>query len=260
MSPTRGGVWNLKGKFMAETAIMAESSDQRFYDQEPLGTEVEHREFMIEISTYHAAYADRLQADLAGREGVVAELGAGSCGLSCCVSRIPGVTKIYSADISKVRMGKMLEMSARILGGDLSKIEPVPCNFNDPLPFGDASLDVVLFDAALHHSRAIWLLLAECNRVLRPGGILIAQREAYLSAFRARKQLAFLLQSPEIAASVSENMYLLEQYSYYLTVAGFEVDFIPWSASKMKTRLKALNGTLFSDGVLYCRKARELPK
>lgn len=243
---------------MADMAMLAESSDQRFYDEEPIGSEAQHGVFMSEIRTYYATYADRLQADLRGKEGVVAELGAGSCGLSCCVSRIPGVTKVYSADISSVRMRKMLDLSARILDGNVSKIEVVPCNFNQALPFEDAALDVVLFDAALHHSRSMWALLAECNRVLRPGGLLIAQREAYLSGFRAKRQLGVLLQSPEVAANVSENMYLREQYHYYLTVAGFDVDFIPASMSKLKNRLRMFNGILFSDGVLYCRKSRDL--
>lgn len=232
------------------------SPDKEFYDREPLGSELEHRRFMEEIQCYFGAYSDRLDRELAGTSGRVAELGAGSCGLSSCASRLPSVRKVYAADISSIRMNKMLALSAKILGADLSKIETVECDFNQRLPFDDETLDAVLFDAALHHSRTMWGLLAECHRVLRSGGLLIAQREAYLSPLRAGRQLGVLLQSPEVSAQVSENMYLLEQYEYYLKVNGFDVSFIPYSQSSLKRSLKPLNGTLFTDGVLFARKGQ----
>lgn len=230
------------------------SSDQAFYDQEPLGSLESHSKWMREIESYFRSYADQLNYVLSGTNGYVAELGAGSCGLSVCLSRLENVTRIASLDISMARMRKMIDQSSTVLGGDKDKIEPIACDFNGRFPFEDGELDAIVFDASLHHTRSMWATLGECNRVLKKGGILIAQRESYLSALRSKKQIARLLKSPEVAASVSENIYLLEQYLYYLTVSGFEVKFTPHSFSKIKRMLRPLNGAVFTDGVLLCVK------
>lgn len=243
---------------MAVQGVIEASADKAFYDSEPFGSEQDHRRFMEEIRYYFGAYSDRLDRALAGTAGVVVELGAGSCGLSSCLSRLDNVSKVYAADISTIRMNNMLSHSVKILGADPAKIETVECDFNSRLPFEDASIDAVLFDAALHHSRTMWGLLAECNRVLRPSGLLIAQREAYITPLRARGQLAELLRSPEVLAQVSENRYLREQYEYYLEASGFAVSFIPVSQSSLKRSLRPLNGILFTDGVLFARKERLL--
>jgi ubiquinone/menaquinone biosynthesis C-methylase UbiE len=230
------------------------SSDQAFYDQEPLGSLEDHAKWMREIEFYFHGYADRLNSALAGTGGYAAELGAGSCGLSVCLSRLENVKRIASLDISMIRMQKMIDLSATVLGGDRSKIQPIACDFNGRLPFADGELDAVVFDAALHHTRSMWATLGECNRVLRTGGILVAQRESYLSALRSKKQIAHLLESPEVAANVSENMYLLEQYVYYLKINRFSVQFVKRTQGNIKSILSILNGLLFTDGVLLCKK------
>lgn len=230
------------------------STDKAFYDHEPVGSAKAHVNWMREIEFYFLSYADKLNTKLLGTNGDIAELGAGSCGLSVCCSRLPNVKKIYDVDISMLRMQKMIDLSGVALGGDLTKIEPLEADFNLRLPFPDASLDAVLFDASLHHSRSMWHLLAECRRVLKENGVIVAQRESYLSAFRAKKQLAKLLSTPEVSANVSENMYLLAQYKYYLQVHGFDVSFILCSPSKLKRALSAFNGGIFCDGVLWCEK------
>jgi hypothetical protein len=100
----------------------------------------------------------------------------------------------------------------------------------------------------------MWHMLAECNRVLKQNGLLIAQREAYLSGIRAGRQLNRLLQAPEVLAKVSENMYLKEQYEYYLRANGFNPVFIRVAKSNLKSLLWFLNGTVFCDGVIWCNK------
>ncbi len=230
------------------------SPDLAFYDNEPISSYADHSNWMREIEFYFMAYADRLNNSLVGTNGYVAELGAGSCGLSVCLSRLPNVRCVTSLDISAKRMAKMIDHSATILGGDKKKITPVARDFNETLPFSDGELDAILFDAALHHTRSMWNTLAECNRVLKKGGLLIAQRESYLSPLRAKRQISNLLKSPEIAASVSENMYLKEQYEYYLAVSGFRVEFVHRTQSRIKSFLNPLNGIAFTDGILLCEK------
>lgn len=230
------------------------SSDQVFYDQESIGSVEEHTKWMHEIEFYFNGYANKLNRSLEGKSGLVAELGAGSCGLSSCLSRLSNVSHITSVDISMLRMQKMIDLSEHILGGDKTKIHPIASDFNKPLPFENCELDAVVFDAALHHTRSMWDTLGECYRVLKPGGVLVAQRELFLNQLRAKSQIANLLKSPEAAAKVSENMYLKEQYIYYLKMAGFNVEFQPRSPSKLKNFLQILNGVIFCDGIFWCWK------
>lgn len=232
----------------------AVSSDQTFYDERPAGTSEQHEVWMREIEFYFHGYSEKINDLLLNTGGSVAELGAGSCGLSLCLSMLPRVNKVASLDISLKRMEKMIDLSFSVLGGNKDNITPIACDFNGRLPFEDEELDAVFFDAALHHTRSMWATLSECNRVLRPGGFLVAQRESYLSPIRAKHQIANLLKMPEVAANVSENMYLKEQYFYYLVVNGFDVTFLPRSQSLIKQVLAPLNGMLFCDGVLFCEK------
>lgn len=228
------------------------SPDKAFYDAEAIGIGEQHAAFVREISGYFASYAQRLDDDLHGTPGVVVELGAGSCTLSCNVSRLKNVTEVVAADISSRRMAGSIVSTSALLNADRGKITTVECDFNGRLPFDDATVDAILFDAALHHARNIWNLISECKRILRPAGKLIAQRESYLNALRATQQMANLLKTPEVSAQVSENMYLKSQYEYYLKVNGFRVDFISYSNSRLKRFLRFANGWLFVDGSLYC--------
>lgn len=233
---------------------IGDSADKKYYDSREGESQGGYPAWMREIEFYFNSYSGRLDALLSGTRGYVAELGAGSCGLSACLSKLHNVKRITVLDISENRMRRMINASFSFFGGEKEKTRIVSCDFNSRLPFDDGELDAVFFDAALHHSRSMWGLLSECHRVLKDQGLLIAQREAYLSPFRARGQIRQLLKTPEIAAKVSENIYLKEQYAYYLMANGFDVEFIPCSRGGLKNLLSPLNGILFTDGVLFCRR------
>ncbi len=75
-------------------------------------------------------------------------------------------------------VSKPLEMQAELYGVD---IQPAPCpnNFREvkvanlnvePIPYADASFDSVFAGETFEHVSNPVRLLAECNRVLRPGG------------------------------------------------------------------------------------------
>lgn len=240
---------------MTTATIETPSPDKAFYDAEAIGVGEQHVEFVREISSYFASYAQRLDNDLQGTPGVIVELGAGSCALSCNAARLKNASRVVAADISSKRMESSINSTAAILNADRQKITTVECDFNNRLPFDDQSVDAILFDAALHHARNIWNLTSECKRILRSTGKLIAQRESYLSALRANRQIGHLLKTPEVSAQVSENMYLKSQYEYYLKVNGFDVQFLPYSNSRIKRVLGFANGWLFVDGTLYCSKS-----
>jgi len=227
------------------------NGDKSYYDKNVV---VDNQENFIKwaenIVFYFDGYRDLLNQKLKDTQGVVVELGAGSAACSICASSLKNVSKVYAVDISMTRMSALASNTSKFISGDLKKIEFKESNFNERFPFDDNTLDAILFDASMHHSRSMWHLLSECNRVLKKTGILVAQRESFCSPLRASKQFRDLLKSPEIAAQVSENMYIKEQYLYYLNIAGFNAEFYPRTPNKTKRMLRFLNGNLFCDVLL----------
>jgi hypothetical protein len=91
---------------------------------------------------------------------------------------------------------------------------------------------------------------------LRPGGVLVAQREQYLGAATAGVKLTRLLQTPEVKAGVSENAYLRAQYEYYLRAVGFDsVTFFPVAETALQRMFSFLNGLLFSKWVIWAHSS-----
>ncbi len=51
------------------------------------------------------------------------------------------------------------------------------CSFGDSIPLASASIDLVYCRQVLHHIEDLPRTMAECARVLRPGGLFLAVRE-----------------------------------------------------------------------------------
>jgi SAM-dependent methyltransferase len=68
-------------------------------------------------------------------------------------------------------------------------IEPVQANVEEPLPFADASFDVVVAGELFEHLQFPDALVREIRRVLRPGGMLAG---SVPNAFRVQSRLRFL--------------------------------------------------------------------
>jgi len=68
-------------------------------------------------------------------------------------------------------------------------IEPVQANVEEPLPFDDGSFDAVVAGELLEHLQFPDALVAEIQRVLRPGGVLAG---SVPNAFRVQSRLRFL--------------------------------------------------------------------
>jgi SAM-dependent methyltransferase len=95
------------------------------------------------------------------------EIGAGTGYFSLNLMRSGVVGHATCTDISP-GMLEALEANARRLGLD---VETAACDAAE-LPFADASFDLVLGHAVLHHLPALERSFAEFARVLRPGGTL----------------------------------------------------------------------------------------
>ncbi|MDQ3918837.1 MAG: methyltransferase domain-containing protein [Acidobacteriota bacterium] len=127
--------------------------------------------------------------------------------------RVTAIDPDPSADVG---LAAAARLSAHVPG----RISTRPASA-ESLPFADASFDVVYERQALHHFRDLRRGLAECARVLRPGGRLLATREHVVND---ESQLeAFLAAHPLQALHGGEHAYPLEEYLSALAAAGLKV-------------------------------------
>ncbi|MGB8402246.1 methyltransferase domain-containing protein [Bradyrhizobium sp.] len=238
------------------------SDDREFYagsvnyfDQENEGQIKKHLGI---VKSYIAAISDCLDQFYLRRNGDVrfVELGAGTCLTSLSLRKMYPQAKFTCLDISMSRMQQLLGKSARLVGADGSGIELVECDMSNKLPFGDSQFDIAVFDASLHHSRNIWLTLAECRRILAPDGAVAVLREQYLASLTAGYALKRLLQTEEVRSGVAENAYLKDQYAYYLSANGFAPQFRSVTPGAHWRLLSPLNGLLFSKWSIWAPAVR----
>lgn len=235
------------------------SADKTFYDDIETSTSVDQAE---RLPAQYWRYITRTRACLEqhfrGRGGCVSiEFGAGSCSLSLALSDMPCMVRLVCSDISSERMRALAPGAARgVPAARLEKISYHEGDFNERLPFDDHSFDAVLFDAALHHAGSPWFTLGECRRVLKPDGLLIAQREQYLAHLTQGIAIRRLLASTEVRSGVIENTYFRSQYEYFLRARGFEPVFHSVPDALWQRGLFFLNGLVFSKWVIAARPLR----
>lgn len=231
------------------------STDRDFYDKEDLTGIVPY--FVSYIKPYADAWLPSMRRNFEGRNDVrILDMGAGSCTLSLIMSEETYVSRIEAVDISAKKMTELSALVHKEVGGKPEKLSFSEIDFNDPLPFDDNAFDLVVMDAALHHSRNIWVTLSEIRRVLKPQGYFVAQREAYTSPLTNKRTFRVILESPEAAAGVSENAYLKSQYDYYLRVNGFNPEFQAVLTEWKFKLLFFLNGILFSKYNIISRSTK----
>lgn len=236
--------------------MAADTNDKKYYDSSATAiSQAELRAHCSVVQKYISRYENRLRTQFQGRQLKTLELGAGSCMTSLILSKLEAIKHIACLDISLKKMQEMLPTSAKVVTGCVpEKLSLMEGRFDLPLPFENSSVDVVVFDGALHHARSMWFLLEECRRVLAPGGVLIAQREQYLGVLTAATKLKNLLNTEEVRAGVSENAFLKSQYEYYLRATGFgSVEFISVAETNLQMILSLANGWLFSKWVIWAR-------
>jgi O-antigen biosynthesis protein len=122
--------------------------------------------------------------------------------------------RLTIADVSRVALGRA---SGALPGARAVELTP-----DEPLPFGDASFDLVLCAETLEHVRDIQLLVSEARRVLRPGGTLALTTPANDRATAAR---ALLLGWERVADPLSPHLRFFSRRSLRRLLAdmGFTI-------------------------------------
>nr|WP_275973909.1 class I SAM-dependent methyltransferase [Argonema galeatum] len=93
--------------------------------------------------------------------------------------------------------------------------------FAESLPFSDSTFDIIYARQALHHFTDLGKGIAECSRVLKPGGFLLATREHVVND---EQQLKLFLESHILhKMHGGENAYSLELYKTVLEQSGFKI-------------------------------------
>lgn len=103
-------------------------------------------------------------------------------------------------------------------------------SIGERIPLGDGVVDLVYARQVLHHVADLPSALAECARVLRPGGRFIAAREH--AAETDAERAAFLAAHPVHQLAGGENAYPLRAYRDAITGAGLTLEAVldPWAS------------------------------
>jgi SAM-dependent methyltransferase len=129
-------------------------------------------------------------------------------------------------------------------------IETVAADVEQPLPFPDAGFDVVVAGELIEHLRFPEKVVAEVQRVLRPGGLLLGSTP---NAYRLKNRLIFLAgRTPDFAGDPTHLRFYGEGNLRRL-LAPFDDVEIRWAAG----RFTRLHPRLFGNVMLF--RARKPP-
>ena len=180
-----------------------------FYD-DPLATAAERYRASPE---WHS-----IAALLQGRSGAALDVGAGRGIASFAMAKDGFAVTALEPDPSAIVGAAAIRSLAREASLPINVVEEV----SERLPFADASFDVVIARAVLHHTRDLKAACLEIHRVLKPGGIFVAAREHVIS--READLGKFLDRHPLHHVYGGEHAFLLDDYLSALKGAGFSVD------------------------------------
>lgn len=147
-------------------AAVVHRENRRFHD------EVEAEIYDQRMGIDHGAAATRRMIeeleDVLGeplpRSGTVVDVGAGTGHVAVKLARTNHSARVIAVDMSP----RMLEQAALSAGANGCRLEVVQ-NDMAPLPFSDASVDLVVGCAVLHHLPDPVSFMAEVRRILKPG-------------------------------------------------------------------------------------------
>jgi SAM-dependent methyltransferase len=159
------------------------------------------------------------------RDAVVVDLGAGT-GIASRAFVEAGARQVYALEPDPSD-----EVGYRVIRR-LTAGMPVSIvsSYGERIPIADATVDIVYARQVLHHTRDLDAAVAECARVLRPGGWFVACRE-HVVRDDAELQ-TFLAAHPVHQLAGGVNAYTLAEYDGALRRAGLTIlaTLAPWDS------------------------------
>jgi len=159
------------------------------------------------------------------RGATVLDLGAGT-GIAARALLEAGAARVVAVEP---------DPSEEVGRGAIARLDPdglleVLDGFGERIPMPDASVDVVYARQVLHHAIDLPRVAAECARVLRSSGLLLACREHVVEG--PSELAAFLQAHPMHQLAGGENAYALHEYLDSIRDAGLEVTRVlgPWDS------------------------------
>ena len=123
--------------------------------------------------------------------GVAVDMGSGTGVGACILSRLEAVEKVFAVEFSAHFVEKVMPLVFEKYNANIEKIQRVVSDFNH-LKIEDGSLGIILDIDSFHHSEDLDRTLQECQRVLAPGGVIIAIDRAWSDRY-TREQLETML-------------------------------------------------------------------
>jgi len=152
--------------------------------------------------------------ELLGLRGdeTVLEVGAGRCWASAYLARQG--CQVVALDVVRDKRAGGLETGSVYLQHGTPYFDRVLASM-EGLPFRSGTFDLVLSVASIHHSPDLDRVVAQCARVLRPGGDLAVTSEPCISIFKEKR-----VENAETEAGINEHTYDLLDYRRAFGAAG----------------------------------------
>jgi ubiquinone/menaquinone biosynthesis C-methylase UbiE len=120
--------------------------------------------------------------------GQVMEIGAGTGWCSAVISQRPTVEKVFTLEYDPYCVESLIPIVHTALKANQEKIVRVLGSYNK-MKCGDSEFDYIISIGAIHHSENLKATLAECYRVLKPGGYMLATEPCEYNSFTIEEQL-----------------------------------------------------------------------
>jgi len=145
------------------------------------------------------------------------EIGAGRCWASAYLARQG--CQVVGLDVVRDKRAGGLATGSIYLQHGMPYFSRLLASM-ELLPFRQATFDLVLSVASIHHSPHLDGVVGQCARVLRPGGHLAVTSEPCISVFKEKR-----VHNSETEAGINEHTYDMMDYRRAFRGAGLQVEY-----------------------------------
>ncbi len=140
--------------------------------------------------------------------GNIIEIGAGTGWCSAILSMKDTIDSVFTMDYSKYCIENLIPQAHKAIGANTSKITRVLGSYNKMQCNAD-EFDFIISIGAIHHSENLQATMKECQRVLKPGGYMLALEPCEYNTFTIEEQIAQankLISGDAIKSKYGENI------------------------------------------------------